>query len=266
MDLELGGRRALVTGGSRGIGKAIARALAREGADVAILARDAARLAAAAAELASESGRTIVPVAADTTDDAQVDAAVDAATRALGGIDILVAAAAEPAGYAPPPRLAQIEAAFFQREMDTKVMGYLRAARAVAAQMRARRWGRIVFISGLAARQTGNAVGSMRNVAVAALAKNLADELGPDGVNVNVVHPGVTRTERTAALVEAQARTLGVDPGEVERRMAEANSIRRLVDAAEVADVVVFLASARAIAINGESIAAGGGAPRSIHY
>jgi NAD(P)-dependent dehydrogenase (short-subunit alcohol dehydrogenase family) len=150
--------------------------------------------------------------------------------------------------------------------MDTKVMGYLRCARAVAPQMRSRRWGRIVFISGLAARQTGNAVGSMRNVAVAALAKNLADELGADGIHVNVVHPGATRTERTAALVEAQARAAGVDASEIERRMADANSIRRLVDAAEVADVVAFLASPRAVAINGESIAAGGGAPRSIHY
>jgi len=145
-------------------------------------------------------------------------------------------------------------------------MGYLRAARAVAPQMRARRWGRIVFISGLAARLTGNAVGSMRNVAVAALAKNLADELGPEGINVNVVHPGVTRTERTAALVDAQARTLGIEPREAEQRMAAGNSIRRLVDAAEVADVVVFLASPRAVAVNGESIGTGGGVPRSIHY
>jgi NAD(P)-dependent dehydrogenase (short-subunit alcohol dehydrogenase family) len=266
VDLGLAGKRALVTGGSRGIGKAIARALAREGADVAILARNAERLAAAAAEIAAESGRTIVPVVADTTDDGQVDAAVDAATRALGGIDILVAAAAEPGGYAPPPKLAQIEAGLFHREMDTKVMGYLRAARAVAPQMRARHWGRIVFISGLAARLTGNAVGSIRNVAVAALAKNLADELGGDGISVNVVHPGVTRTERTASLVDAQARSLGVEAREVEQRMAAGNSIRRLVDAAEVADLVVFLASPRAIAINGESIGAGGGVPRSIHY
>ena len=106
----------------------------------------------------------------------------------------------------------------------------------------------------------------MRNVAVAALAKNLADELGADGINVNVVHPGVTRTERTASLVDAQARSLGVEAREVEQRMADGNSIRRLVDAAEVADLVAFLASPRAVAIHGESIGAGGGVPRSIHY
>ena len=114
-------------------------------------------------------------------------------------------------------------------------MGYLRCAREVAPHMRAQRWGRIVNISGLAARQSGNAVGSMRNVSVAAMTKNLADELGPDGINVTVVHPGLTRTERTAALVAHQARTQSLSEREVEQRMADGNSIRHLVDAAEVA-------------------------------
>jgi NAD(P)-dependent dehydrogenase (short-subunit alcohol dehydrogenase family) len=267
MDLQLHGKRALVTGGSRGIGKAIARALALEGCDVALLARGAPALAATAAELAQASGRRIAYVVADTTDDAQVAAAVAEATRALGGgIDILVNAAAEPAGYAAPPRLGDLTGAFFHREMDIKVMGYLRCAREVAPHMQAQRWGRIVNISGLAARQTGNTIGSMRNVAVAAMTKNLADELGPSGINVTVVHPGLTRTERTAGLVHAQAKAQNLSEQDVEMRMAEGNSIRHVVDAAEVADVVAFLASPRSIAINGDAIAAGGGAPRSIHY
>jgi len=267
MDLELKGKRALVTGGSRGIGKAVARALAREGADVAILARDRERLAAAAAELSAASGGRVVAVVADTTDDAQVARAVAEASVLLGGgIDILVNAAAEPGGYAAPPKLGELDAAFFQREMDIKVMGYIRVARAVAPQMKASGWGRIVNISGLASRQSGNIVGSMRNVAVAALTKNLADELGPSGINVTVVHPGLTRTERTPALVEAQAKAQGVAEDVILRRMVEGNSIHHLVDAAEVADVIVFLASPKSVAINGDAIAAGGGAPRAIHY
>ena len=267
MDLELRGKRALVTGGSRGIGKAIARALALEGADVAILARTAAALTATASELAGESGRKVVAVVADTTDDGAVGRAVSDAVRQLGGgIDILVNAAAEPGGYAAPPRLAEITGDFYHREMDIKVMGYLRCAREVAPYMQARRWGRIVNISGLAARQSGNAIGSMRNVSVAALTKNLADELGPSGVHVTVVHPGLTRTERTAALIAHQARTQGLSEGEVEQRMADGNSIKHFVDAAEVAHVVAFLASPKSIAINGDAIAAGGGALRSIHY
>ncbi len=244
MDLELKNKRALVTGGSRGIGKAVARLLALEGADVAILARDAGRLAEAADELSRASGRTVVG----------------------GGIDILVNAAAEPGGYAVPPTLAEISGALFQTEMDVKVMGYLRCAREVVPHMKKAGWGRIVNISGLAARQTGNTVGSMRNVAVAAMTKNLADELGPSGIHVTVVHPGLTRTERTAGLVQMQAKAQGVEPEIIFRRMADGNSIHHLVSAEEVADLVVFLASPKSIAINGESIAAGGGTPRAIHY
>ncbi len=267
MDLELKGKRALVTGGSRGIGKAIARGLALEGAAVALLARDARRVAATAAELINETGAEIVAVVADTTRDAEVERAIAEAVAALGGgIDILVNAAAEPGGYAAPPTLAEIDAAQLQREIDVKVMGYLRCARGVAPYMQAQRWGRIVNLSGLAARQSGNTIGSIRNVAVAALTKNLADELGPAGINVSVVHPGLTRTERTAALVAARAKAQGTSEDAVVKQMAEGNSIRHLVDAAEVAHVVVFLCSPKSVAINGDAIAAGGGAPRSIHY
>jgi NAD(P)-dependent dehydrogenase (short-subunit alcohol dehydrogenase family) len=267
MDLELKNKRALVTGGSRGIGKAVALALAQEGADVALLARDAGRLAATAAELGAATGRNVVPVVADTTDDAQVARAVAEAMQALGGgIDILVNAAAEPGGYASPPLLGEITGEFFQREMDVKVMGYLRCAREVVPHMKKVGWGRIVNVSGLAARQTGNTVGSMRNVAVAAMTKNLADELGPAGIHVTVVHPGLTRTERTAALVQLQAKAQGVDEQVILKRMADGNSIRHLVDATEVANLVVFLASPKSVAISGESIAAGGGTPRAIHY
>jgi len=259
MDLQLKGKRALVTGGSRGIGKAIAWALAREGVDVALLARAPDALHAAAAELASQTGRRVVGVV--------VRQAVAQAVSALGGsIDILVNAAAEPAGFAGPPKLAQITGAFFHGELDTKVMGYIRCAREVVAGMQTQGWGRIVNVSGLAARQTGNAVGSIRNVAVAALTKNMADELGASGINVTVVHPGVTRTERTAPLVAARAAAQGVAAQVIEDQMAAANSINHLVDAAEVADVVAFLCSPRSRAINGDAIAVGGGVPRGIHY
>jgi NAD(P)-dependent dehydrogenase (short-subunit alcohol dehydrogenase family) len=267
MDLELEGKRALVTGGSRGIGKAIARALAQEGVQVALLARDVQRLAAAAAELTAQTGRRVVAVAGDTTSDGMVRDAVAEAVRLLGGsIDILVNAAAEPAGFAGPLGLTKITGAYFHAEMDTKVMGYIRCAREVVDGMRAAGWGRIVNVSGLAARQTGNAVGSMRNIAVAALTKNMADELGPAGINVTVVHPGLTRTERTAPLVAVRAAAQGVAPQAVEVQMAAANSIQHLVDAGEVAHVVAFLCSPKSRAINGDAIAVGGGAPRVIHY
>jgi NAD(P)-dependent dehydrogenase (short-subunit alcohol dehydrogenase family) len=257
MDLELSGKTALVTGGSRGIGKAIARQLALEGVDVAIAARDVPTLEATAAELRAETGRKIVALTVDTSDDASVRTMVEQAIAGLGRIDILVNAAAKAGGQAPPPKLAGITNELFWDDMNVKVMGYLRCAREVAPHLVRQGWGRIINISGLAARGTGSTIGSMRNVAVSALTKNLADELGPQGINV---------TEKSAAVIAARAEAEGLTVAEVEQRMASGNTVRKFIDARDIANVVAFLASPRSIAINGDAIAAGGGAPRAIHY
>ncbi len=266
MDLQLRGRRALITGGSRGIGLEVARGLAAEGVDVAIAARDIGHLEASAADLRAASGQKIVPVVIDTAEDASVRAAVGVALEALGGIDILVNNAAQTGLGAPPSKLADITDEIFFADVNVKVLGYLRCAREVAPLMIKQRWGRIINVSGLAARQTGAIVGSVRNVSVAALTKNLADELGGHGINVSVVHPGLTRTEKTAGVIAAQAESLGLTAAEIESRMGSRVAIGRIVDAAEVADVIVFLASPRSVAITGDAIAVGGGAIGSIHY
>jgi NAD(P)-dependent dehydrogenase (short-subunit alcohol dehydrogenase family) len=132
--------------------------------------------------------------------------------------------------------------------------------------MAASGWGRIINISGLAARNAGTVIGSMRNVAISAMTKNLANELGPQGINVTVVHPGTTRTEATTGVIERRARAEGVSTDEIERRMAEGNAVRRIIDASDVANVVAFLASPKSVAINGDAIAAGGGVGTAIHY
>src|SRR5687768_8499848 len=129
MDLELAGKKAIVTGGSRGIGKAIARELAREGVDVAIVARGEDALKQTAAELAEDTGRRIVPIVADTASDQAVTSMVDQAVKELGGVDILVNCAAQPGGQTPPPKLAQITDDAFYSDVNVKVMGYLRCAR-----------------------------------------------------------------------------------------------------------------------------------------
>ena len=266
MDLELEGKTAIVTGGSRGIGKAIARELAREGVDVAIAARSMEALEACARELADETGRRIVPLQADTGNGESVTRMVAQAAQTLGRIDILVNNAARPGGQAAPPTLEQITDEMFWEDVNVKVLGYLRCAQAVAPHMKAQGWGRIVNISGMAARSTGATIGSIRNVSVAAMCKNLADELGPHGINVTVVHPGLTRTEATQGVVAARAESEGVAPEEIEARMAGGNSVRRVIDAREIAYVVAFLASPKAIAITGDAIAAGGGTGNAIHY
>ena len=177
---------------------------------------------------------------ADTGSDESVAAMVKTVVDAWGGVDILVNAAATPnqGGFSEDD---------LEAHLAIKVRGYLRCARAVVPHMDG--WGRIINVSGLAARQPGSIVGSVRNVAVSALTKNLADELGPHGINVTVVHPGTTVTERTPPAA-----------------LAESVSIGRLVTAAEVADVIAFLASPRSVAINGDAIAAGGGAKGAIYY
>jgi NAD(P)-dependent dehydrogenase (short-subunit alcohol dehydrogenase family) len=266
MDLELTGKTAIVTGGSRGIGKAIAFELAREGVDVALVARDAETLRASAQEIAQATGRRAVHHVANTSQDASVRQMVERVAADFGHIDILVNAAAQVGGQAPPPKLEQITDELFWDDVNVKVVGYLRCAREVAPHMIRHGWGRIINISGLAARQTGSTIGSVRNVAVVALTKNLAEELAGHGINVTVVHPGLTRTEKTAGVVAAQAERQGLPESEVERRMGAGNLLGRMVDAREVAYVVAFLASPKAVALNGDVIAAGGGTARSIHY
>jgi NAD(P)-dependent dehydrogenase (short-subunit alcohol dehydrogenase family) len=265
MDLELTGKRAIVTGGSRGIGLAVARALAAEDADVALVARDKSALEIARESVAAESGRTVLAVSADTGDEQSVRDMVAEVVAGLGGADILVNAAARPSTGAAVGFDAFSEAEFGE-QVNVKVLGYLRCIRAVVPHMRAAGWGRIINISGLAARSTGSITGSVRNVAVAALTKNLADELGRDGINVTVVHPALTVTERMPSLYADRAASDGVSEAEAALRLAAGMSIGRLVTAEEVASVVAFLASPKSVAINGDAIAAGGGARGPIYY
>lgn len=145
MDLGLTAKRAIVTGGSRGIGYAIARALATEGADVVIAARTAADLDIAAKTLSEETGRRIVPVPTDTSDQASVDALVARAVAELGGVDILVNSAATPWTADKPTSFAATTDDIVRNEVEIKVLGCLRTARAVAPYLIEQGWGRIRF-------------------------------------------------------------------------------------------------------------------------
>jgi len=272
MDLGLQGKHAIVTGGSRGIGKAIARELAREGVDVAIVARSESNLAATARELASETNRRIIPLVADVTSRAQVDAMVARAAEALGGLHILINSGSAPGGSATAT--GPIESVVDEdllRDFDVKYVGALRCARAVIPFMKRERWGRIINISGLNARNAGNLSGGARNTSLVHLTKTLAVQLGRHGITVNCVHPGITRTERTPGLLAARAKELGITPDEVEKRdyaddSPRGNAINRMVDAAEVAYVTAFLASDKAWAVTGELVVASGGQGRSVYY
>lgn len=266
MDLELQGRTAVVTGGSRGIGRAVAAELAAAGVAVVIAARRRAPLQAAAEQLGGGARRRVVAVPADTTDDASVRALMQRAAAELGGVDILVNCAAPVAWLAPNPRLADLTGDQLEQALDVKVMGYLRCAREAAPLMRRRGWGRIINVAGLAARRAGSIIGSIRNAGVVALTRNLAAELGAHGINVTCVHPGATRTELTPELVARRAAAERRPAAAIEQELAADTAIGRMVTAHDVACLVCFLASPRSAALQGDVITAAGGASGEIRY
>lgn len=262
MDLELTGKVAVITGASRGVGKAIARELAKEGVDIAVCARHREELEATAGELEQETGRRILPVVTDTTNWESVRRMVESTVVTLGRVDILVNNAATPGGLVRGA-LAEASEEALMDDINTKVIGYFRCAKAVAPYMQRQGWGRIINIGGLSGRQS-NAISGLRNAAVVHLTKTLSDQLGPSGITVNLVHPGTTRTERSDPMYAEQAQREGVSVQEIERRIAQNIAIRRIVEAREVGYVVTFLASPKSTAITGEVIAAGGGSMRAV--
>ena len=231
-----------------------------------IAARDQSTLSTAACELSDAARAEVVGIACDTRSNDEVNQMVGQAAVRFGGIDILVNCAGKPGRLAPQPSIDDIDETEAWSDIDVKVMGYLRCIRAVVPHMVARGGGRVVNISGVASRQTGATVRSMRNAAITALTKNLADELGVKGISVCGVHPGFVRTEATADALQARAIRENTTVQEVERQLGASNALGRIIDAEEIAGVVAFLASPRAVAINGDMIAASGGVRGWIHY
>lgn len=265
MDLQLKGKRALVTGGSRGIGRAIARQLALEGVDCVIASRTEATLQAAAEDLARETGARFIPIVVDMSNPDSIQHLVESAAAALGGIDILVNSAARVSGGIPED-FANVTDELILRDFQEKFLGYFRCARAVIPYMRAAGWGRIINIGGLAARNAGGISAGARNVSVVHMTKSLAVELGRYGINVNVIHPATTLTETLAERLAARARHEGVSLDQLLQRAGANTAIGRLVTAEEIAYVATFLASPLSVAITGEVIVVSGGTGTSVYY
>ena len=267
MDLQLKGKAAVITGGSMGIGKAAALELAREGVNVAIAARRMPLLEEAAADLRRLLGDVpgagrILPVAVDTTNMDSVSAAMAQAAEAFGRIDILVNNAAHPGGLVRS-ELADADPQGLLQDIDIKVVGYLRCAKAVAPIMRKQGYGRIINIGGLTGRGSKQLSG-MRNVAIVHMTKTLSDQLGPDGITVNTIHPGVVETPHIHELYEKEAQKQGLTAAEVEANYAKATPIRRVLQPEEMGWIIAFLASPRSGSITGESLGCDGGLTRGI--
>lgn len=267
MDLQLKGKSAFITGGSMGIGKAAALELAREGVDVAIAARRLPYLEEAAAELRQAlagvpgAGR-VLPVTVDTTDMDTVNAAMAQAAEAFGRLDILVNGAAHPGGLVRS-ELDEADPQGLLQDIDIKVVGYLRCAKAAAPHMRRHGYGRIINIGGLTGRGSKQLSG-MRNVAIVHMTKTLSDQLGPDGITVNTIHPGVVETPHIHELYEKEAKKQGLTAAQVEANYAKATPIRRVLQPEEMGWIIAFLASPRSGSITGESLGCDGGLTRGI--
>lgn len=261
MDLGIAGRNALVTGGSLGIGRAVAAELAANGVNVAITARDPDRLAGVAQELVSNTGGRIVAIPGDMSKPEDISRVIAEAGVALGDIDILV----NNAGSSPAGRLQDLDDETWYAAFELKFMGYMRCARALAPAMRARKWGRIVNIIGAGGPNpnAGYILGGSFNAALLNFTRSLAKDCAPDNVLVNGINPGPTDTPRWQSLVEQNAKITGKTEAEISAQAVASVPLGRPAQPEEVADVATFLCSERAshlagILLNVDGAASGG--------
>ena len=262
MDLGLKGKVAVVTAASRGLGRAIAEALAAEGARVALCARTLAPLEATAEEIRRQTGAEVLAVAADVTRAADVERFVQAAVGRWGTVHIAVANAGGP----PAKEFLSTTLDDWQNAVALNLMSAVHLARAVLPPMRAQKWGRLLFLTSVAVKQPidGLLLSNAVRSGVAGLAKSLANEGARDNVLVNTVCPGYTRTERLEELAATLSQQKGVSPAEILRGWTAQIPLGRLAEPKELAALVAFLASERASYITGSAIAVDGGWVRSL--
>jgi len=262
MDLGIAGRVAIVTGASRGIGRAVAERLCREGARVALCARNRASLAEAQRALEALGGGRVLTVEADLTEPAAAGRVVEATAAAWGRIDILV----NNAGAARGIPFDELTQELWLENLQLKLFGYLRMARLVLPHLRRNAWGRIVNVAGVAGLQPSplSMPIGLNNAGILNVMKALADGEAAHNILVTTVCPGPILTERQTRLLQDVARTQGIS---LEAAQGEATSpipLKRMGRPEEVADVVAFLASERASYITGSLVIVDGGLHRAM--
>jgi 3-oxoacyl-[acyl-carrier protein] reductase len=257
MDLGLGKRSAVVTGASRGLGRAIASALAAEGADVIAVARDLARLNDLVQATAGQRG-SITARVCDLAD----GAAIDALGPAMQGTDILVLNTGGP----PPGPAADTSDAVWIKQFEAMFLSAVRLTRLALPGMRRRGFGRILAVvsSGVIQPIPNLSVSNALRAAVVGWAKTLAGEVAGEGVTVNCIAPGRIATDRVAELDQGRAVREGIGIGQVQKESRAVIPAGRYGDAAEFASVAAFLASSRASYMTGGVIRVDGGMIRSV--
>ncbi|MHB8460973.1 MAG: SDR family oxidoreductase [Candidatus Limnocylindrales bacterium] len=252
MDLELTGKVALITGASKGIGRAVAEQLAAEGADVVITARTAEPLERTAREIEAKAKGKVVPMTGDMGKAEDVNRCVAATLGRFGRIDILVTCA----GSSPGGLLEDLTEEQWFSSLNLKFMGYVRSVRAVIPHMRERGEGAIVMVVGNDGLKPSywEMTAGVANAADINFASSVAEQYGRYGVRINTVNPGPVNTDRWDGLEKALARDKKIDQKHAHELALSSIPFHRLCEPGEVASLVTFLASPRASFINGAHI------------
>jgi NAD(P)-dependent dehydrogenase (short-subunit alcohol dehydrogenase family) len=252
MDLGLDGMKAVVTGGSKGIGRETVRLLAEEGCDVAVTARDSERLERVTGELAEATGRTILPLPGDMSVQADVERTMGSAIEAFGGVDILVTSA----GSSPGGLLEGLTEADWMSSVGLKFMGYVRSLSIMLPHMRQRGSGSVVMVVGNDGIKSSywELTAGIANAADLNVASALAEQYGRFGVRINTVNPGPVNTDRWDGLEKRFATDRDIPQDEARRIVLGTLPLGRICEAEEVASVVAFLASPRASYVSGAHV------------
>lgn len=262
MDLNLGGQVALVTGASKGIGRASAEQLAAEGADVAIVSRTEPEIVRAADEIAAASGRKVIGLVGDMSVARDVQRCVDETIARLGAIDILVTCA----GSSPGGLLEDLTEEQWLSSLQLKFMGYVRTVRAVIPHMKARRSGSIVLVVGNDGLKPSywEMTAGAANAADINFASSVAEQYAPFGIRCNTVNPGPVNTDRWDGLEKAFARDKKVTQERAHDLAVRSLPLGRVCEPEEVANLVTFVASPRASYLNGAHVPLDGGQRKAI--
>lgn len=261
MDLELKDKVALVAASSKGLGKAIAKGLAKEGADVIICARDRERLTQAQQEL-EQTGRKILAVPTDLREYSQVQELVQKAVSTFGRIDILVTNCGGP----PSGGFLDFTIAEWQKAIDLNLMSTIYLCKEALPHMKSQQGGKIIMLTSVAVKQPidGLILSNVSRAGVAGLAKSLANEFGRDNILVNMICPGYTYTERVEKLTEVLAHKKRVLQSDIVHEWEKQNALGRLATPSEIANMVVFLASNKASYLTGTAIQVDGGHAKAL--
>jgi 3-oxoacyl-[acyl-carrier protein] reductase len=257
MDLGLTGRVALVAAASKGLGKAVAMALAREGCKLAICSRDGDAIRLAAEEIQSSTGAEVLAAKADVTVPQELESLVARTLERFDKVDILVTNAGGP----PPGNFDDFGDDAWEKAFRLNFLSAVRLIRLCLPSMRQQRWGRIILLTSLAVKQPfeGLILSNAVRTGVVGLAKSLSFELAKDNILVNCVAPGRIATERVQQLDEARAAKEGRSAEEVRRENERAIPLGRYGQPEEFASVVAFLASERASYLTGVTLQVDGG-------